>query len=302
MRISYSSFDLFNRCPLQYKLIYIDRIKTPEKPELFFGGLIHAIIQFTLRKDPILPKEEELINMLKNNWREDIFNSKEEARQYFAFGVDMLHKFYSKWKPGLRNIVATEKKFVVPLSNKHELSGVIDRIDKLPFGALEVIDYKTSKALPSQIEVDRDKQVATYNLAVEIMWPEIKDIRLTLYFLKHDQKITTKRRPDEIENIKNELISTADRIEVEKDFKPNKNPLCDWCGYKNMCPLFNSPPSHHDGNIEKIVDEYIDVHCQLLRLQPKIHHHFDSQKIESYVHKKGTISRDKAKKLKILKS
>lgn len=310
MRISYSSFDLFNRCPLQYKLSYIDHIKTPEKPELYFGGLIHEIVQFTLKKDPILPKEEELIEKLKNSWREDIFASPDEARQYFDFGVEMLRKFYTDWKPGLRNIVSTEKRFYVPLNEKHTLSGIIDRIDKLPFGALEVIDYKTSKTLPSQIEVDRDKQMATYNLAVESMWPDAKEIRLTLYYLKHDQKLTTTRRPDEVEEIKQELISTADKIEAETEFAPRLNPLCDWCGYQNICPLRKDkkergsqsderPPTKEE--IDEIVDEYIELHDKISLLEPKIHNHFDSNKIERLYHQKGTLSRSSTKKFSIHK-
>lgn len=314
MKISYSSFDTYKRCPLQYKYAYIERLPTPEKPELYFGGLIHEIVQYALKKDPILPTEDELVSLFKSKWRADVFASVNDASQYFDFGLDMIKKFYADWKPGLRNIIATEKRFYLPLNEKHNLSGIIDRVDKLPFGAIEVIDYKTSKALPSQIDVDRDKQLGVYRLAIESMWPEVKDVRLTLYYLKHNQKFTTTRRPDEVEEIKNELISTADKIETTNDFPPRKNPLCDYCGYKDRCPLFSDvsttpkelplrPASSRRSNlstdIDSVIDEYIELHQKMSDLESKIHKHFDKQEIESYKHKKATIARDKNRAFKI---
>ena len=301
MKISYSAFDTFNRCPLQYKLSYIEHIRVPEKPELYFGGLIHEIVQFALKKDPIIPPVTELTTMLKNRWREEIFPSKDSAKQYFDFGVDMLKKFHSGFQPGLRNIVAVEKRFQIPLNEKHILSGVIDRIDKLPFGAFEVIDYKTSKSLPTQSEVDRDKQLGLYNLAVENLWPEAKDIRLTLYYLKHDSQITTKRRPDEVEDVKTEVIDTAETIEKEQEFTPRLNPLCDWCDYQNRCPLQKYKFQDKQKEIDAEIEEYILAHKKISELEPKIHQHFDDAKIERYFHKNGVVSRSKTGKISIRK-
>ena len=48
MRISYSLFDTYTRCPLKYKFNYIDHIKVPQKPEFFFGSLIHEVVQMAL--------------------------------------------------------------------------------------------------------------------------------------------------------------------------------------------------------------------------------------------------------------
>lgn len=305
MKISYSAFDTFNRCPLQYKFSYIDRVKVPQKPEFFFGGLIHEIVQYALTKDPIVPPLDELLDILKEKWQEDIFLSKQESDQYFGFGKDMLKKFHAGFKPGLRNIIATEKRFQIPLNEKHTLSGIIDRIDKLPYGGYELIDYKTSKKLPTQIDVDNDKQLCIYNLAINNLWPDIKDIRLTLYFLKFDTKLSTKRRADEVEEIKEEILKTAENIEKETEFLPKDNPLCDWCDYQKMCPLkkhkFTPDVKLEENTIDDIVTDFIAAHQKISELEPKIHQHFDTQKIERYFHKKGTVTRGKTKKLTIKK-
>jgi len=300
MKISYSAFDTFNRCPLKYKFNYVDRISVPKKPELFFGGLIHEIVQQALKKDPILPPLDELLAYLEKNWQEDIFVSPHESQQYLDFGKTMIKTFHTDFKPGLRNIVATEKRFIIPLSDKHQLSGVIDRIDKLPFGSFEVIDYKTSKALPTQIEVDKDKQLATYNLAVENLWPKAKDIRLTLYFLKPNMQITTTRRPDEVEAIKEELIKTAEKIEKAQEFIPRKNSFCDYCEYGHLCPLMKKDADDAE-DLKDIVKEYILAQQKIVELEPKIHKHFDKAKIERISCKNGTLSRGKNKKFSVKK-
>ena len=149
MRISYSAFDTYTKCPLKYKFQYIDYIKVPEKPEFFFGSLIHLVVQMALRRDPIIPPISDLIKFYESKWREDIFPDKLTADQYLDSGRQMITKFHEDYKPGLRKVIASEKRFQIPLEN-HILSGVIDRVDKLPFGAYEIVDYKTSKSLPSQ--------------------------------------------------------------------------------------------------------------------------------------------------------
>ncbi|MEK7142666.1 MAG: PD-(D/E)XK nuclease family protein [Patescibacteria group bacterium] len=308
MRISYSALDTFNRCPKKYQFQYLERVRVPEKPELFFGSLIHEVVQLALKKDPILPPIEELLAFYKSKWQEEIFSSAAEAKQYFAWGENMIRHFHSSHKPGLRNIVAVEKRFLIPLGD-HQLSGMIDRVDKLPFGAFEVIDYKTSKQLPSKENIDQDKQLCMYHLAVEYLWPEAKDIRLTLYFLKHNSQMTTKRRPDEIEEIKEHIIKTAAKIEKETDFFPKANPLCDWCEYGHLCPLQKDKYKDNKNknkeinkDMDQVVEEYLLAQQKIRDLEPKIHQHFDEEKIERFFGKKGIITRGQNKKLTVRKN
>jgi len=299
MRISYSSFDTYNQCPLKFKFQYVDWVKVPEKPEFFFGGLIHETVQRALRRDPIIPKLEELIKYYESKWREEVFPDKLTSDQYLQLGREMITNFYNNYKPGLRKVVAAEKRFQIPLG-KHTLSGIIDRVDKLPFGAYEIVDYKTSKALPSQEEVDADKQLATYAIAVQELWPEAKDMRLTLHFLKHNSLITTTRTPEQIELLKFEIIKTADKIERSKVFKPKENKFCDWCDYRHLCPLKKDIPlknSEKKNESQNYFYEYILAYKKIAELAPKIQQYFDQEKINEIEIEAGKISRDESRNL-----
>jgi len=305
MRISYSAYDTFNRCPAKYKFQYVDRISIPKKAELAFGSLIHEVVQLALKKDPIIPSVDELIAFLKDHWDESVFSSEKEAQQYFDMAQNMIRNFHASLKPGFRNIIATEKRFYIPLNEKHTLSGAIDRIDKLPFGAFEVIDYKTSKTMPDQGHVDADKQLGIYRFAIMNLWPEAKDVRLTLYYLKHNQQITTTRTDEDAETLKNEFIEVAEKIEQEKEFAPKRNSFCDWCDYQHLCPLQKhkvAPKTEESQEIDSIVCDYLDACSKIKELEPKINTHFEKEKIEAFHHKKGVVTRLKTGKFSIRKN
>ncbi len=295
MRISYSAFQTYNQCPLKYKFQYIDWVKVPEKPEFFFGSLVHEVVQMALRRDPIIPNLTDLLKFYESKWREDVFPDKLTSDQYFELGREMIRNFHEGYKPGLRKVVAAEKRFQIPLEN-HTLSGVIDRVDKLPFGAYEIVDYKTSKSLPSQEEVDEDKQLATYAIAVQTLWPEAKDMRLTLHFLKHNSMITTARTPEQIEKMKLEICTTADKITKSKSFKPKENKFCTWCDYKHLCPL-KKDETPEEEPIDKTVRDYINAYKKVGDLTPKIQAHFDANKIRELKTDYGTITRDEARNI-----
>jgi RecB family exonuclease len=297
LRISYSAFQTYSQCPLKYKFQYIDWIKVPEKPEFFFGSLVHEVVQMALRRDPVIPTLKDLLKFYESKWREEIFPDKLTSDQYFKLGKEMIKNFHAGYKPGLRKVVAAEKRFQIPLEH-HTLSGIIDRVDKLPFGAYEIVDYKTSKSLPSQEDVDLDKQLATYAIAVQTLWPEAKDMRLTLHFLKFNSMITTSRTQEQIENMKLEICTTADKIEKTKTFKPCENKFCDWCDYKHLCPLKkNQEVRSMDNGIDKIANDYIASYKKIAELSPAIQKHFDDKKIKELKTNLGTITRDDARNL-----
>lgn len=310
MKLSFSAIDTFDRCPLKYKFGYIERPSVPEKPEFFFGSLLHKIVQQALAKDPIRVPIEELNQTLEENWREDIFESKDQSEDYKNLGLTMIRNFHADHTPGLTHIVAIERRFAIPLGD-HILTGVIDRIDKLPYGPYEVIDYKTSTKLPAQPDIDRDRQLGIYHLAVENLWPDAKEIRLTLYFLKHKTKMTTKRLGSDITQLKDEIIKIAQKIEKatkKDDFPPRPNSWCDFCEYGHLCPMMkgkiqNPKFENQNKKIDKAISEYLKAHKKIAELEPVIHKHFDQAKIERFFHKDGIITRigGKRKRLSIRK-
>ena len=149
-----------------------------------------------------------------------------------------------KLKPGF-HIHHIEFKIDDPKTGeKHTLSGIMDRIDKNADGGFEIIDYKTKRKMPGQKEIDNDLQMSIYQLGLVKKWPHIdpNKIKLSFYFLKHGEKISTSRTKEQVEETRNFILDTIrdinEKIKDGNNFPPTPSPLCDWCEYRQMCPMW----------------------------------------------------------------
>ena len=288
MRISYSSLENFKQCPLKYKFSNIDKIKEPKSKEAIFGTYIHKVLKWFYQKDPDFPTLDSLLKYYRDYWPQKTegfeWKDNEEEKSYFKEGIRILEEFYNKNIPHKTSILDLETRFEVVLdehpdkpNGKHILTGVIDRIDKLPDGTVEIIDYKTGKRMPSQRALDKNNQLSLYAIGLKSRWPrtKIEDLKLSLYFLKFNEKINTKRTDKDLEEAKNKIIDLIHKIE-KSDFEPHSSVLCGWCGYRNICPawrhFYEDEEDQHlnDVDIKKTIDEYFVLKEKKEKLEEKL--------------------------------
>lgn len=253
MRLSYSSISKYQNCPLSYKFAYVDKIPLAKKPALSFGSSLHATLRdFYNVPLPVPPSQSELFEMLKKNWDSSGYSSPDEESSHFEYAKQILRQFYEKNKANFQIPLALEQSFQVEVDSI-KVTGVIDRVDSSS-NSIEIIDYKTSKKLPSQKSVDSDLQLTLYHWAAEEMWG-ISPKRLSLYFLRSNISLSTQRDRQSIEEAKQLVVSTAQQIR-EKKFQPRENPLCPWCDYQPLCPLFEKKFQKDQPQINQLVEEF----------------------------------------------
>ena len=310
MRISYSGLETFSQCPAKYKFQYIERIKTPKSKDAFFGILIHDCLRmFHNPSQPVPPLEETLLKYFTDKWDSDVYKDGQEEAFAFHQGIEILKNYYLQNQKPDSTIVSLETLFAAPLlENKeiHYITGRIDRVDKLADGSFEIIDYKTTKKMPSQEQVDNNLQLSVYHLGVMNRWPSFKKenqpIKLSLYYLRHGEKLSTVRNNKQTNESKEKILSIISQIK-KSNFEPISNPLCDWCSFQQYCPLFKhkfikEEKTIDNAKIKEVIDEYFALkfkqtqsNKRLAELKTAINQYCDSYKIDRVFGEDGQITR-----------
>lgn len=308
MRTSYSSLETFKSCPLKYKFQELDKIRVPKSIEQIFGGSIHSALKYMFERKPLYPTFNQVIDFFRNIW-----SGGEKEEEYFKEGITLLEKFYKHNQPWNFNAVDLESRFEVGLEEpktreKHVLAGVIDRIDKND-DAYEIIDYKTSRKMPDQQSIDNDFQMSIYHLGLIKRWPHLDPhkIKLSFYYLKHGEKISTSRTAEQLEGTKKFIFRTigeiTEKIKDNYNFPPYPSGLCDYCGYRQMCPMWKHLYDQKyakldDSQTKEIVKEYFELKEQnekneerLDGLKAVIYGFMDDQKIDRVFGEQGYLTR-----------
>lgn len=253
---SHSKLSTFESCPQKYKFRYLDRIKVEgyDTVEAFLGGRVHEALE-KLYRDVLMtkvPAVEEVIQFFEDGWERnwhpgvEIVRKDYSAEDYRNLGRSCLRSFYDRYHPfDQENTLALEERVTFPLLESAPtggrpspvyMRGVIDRLAITPDGTIEIQDYKTSRHMPTQMNLDADRQLGLYQIAVNRRFPNAKEVRLVWHYLVFDQRVVSTRTPENLKALTAETLDLIDRIESETDFSPRESALCDWCEYQNLCP------------------------------------------------------------------
>jgi len=320
MRLSYSALETFRRCPLKFKLQHLDKIRTPKSKEALFGTLVHKTLKVLHEPGMLIPTEEEILKFFADNWDSSIYQDEQENFLAFAQGVKMLKDYYAKNYPANFNVVALETSFETPFkinNDLHLITGKIDRIDKTSDNLFEVIDYKTTKKMPSQENVDQDLQLSVYHLGVASRWPDLvkenRPVKVSLYFLKHGEKLSCLKTFQGLEATKEIIAQSIQEIlksqQAEK-FEPRLNALCDWCEYQKYCPIFRhkfveEKLFFNNQDIKALIDEYVALKNEiderdkkLGEIKSNLSKFMDQQNFERLFSNDGYIARQVIQRFK----
>lgn len=306
MRTSYSALNTYKTCPLKFKYQEIERIRVPKSKEAVFGTTIHAALHYMFTHEPLYPSLDQILDFFRKKWteaQEKVKLEEKEAEAYHNQGAALLSSFYKKNQPWNFHVIDMESRFEVPLEDPktkelHMMAGVIDRIDKIKDGYYEIIDYKTSRRMPAQAQLDSDLQMSIYHLGILDRWPhlEAQNIKLSLHFLKHGEKISTTRSHKALQETKTQVLATLREVKerlAKDNFPPTPSALCDWCGYRPICPMWRHLYQDEKLKIKSaqelapILQEYIALKAanqqntfRLRALQAKIEDFMASEKLE----------------------
>lgn len=290
MIYSHSRLATYENCPFKFKLKYLDKIKREEAEgvEAFLGKRVHEVLQ-RLYDDLFVTRENslgDLWNCYEKLWRENwhsgvnIVRKKYNQEHYYQLGKKCIENYYQRYRPFNQSVtVGTEVpvNFSLGEDGKYKITGFIDRIAHAN-GIYEAHDYKTGSSLPAQKYLDEDRQLGFYQIAIEKMWPQVKEVELIWHYLAFDIKLTSRREKEDLEGIKKKTIELIETIENAHEFPATESALCNWCEYPDLCPKRKhyyivenlEESSYFKNKGVELVNEFVKLSREKSRLEEKL--------------------------------
>jgi len=259
---SFSQIRAYDTCPYQYKLANILHLPTKGSASFSFGQTIHGTLQEfytrvqqlnSIQQDSLfdaptkkslglkksgtkVPTLDEMLAIYEQKWITDWYKDKIQREKYFEEGKKLLKTFYKNNETNWAIPARLEGWFNIKI-NGHSVRGRIDRIDQLPDGTLEIVDYKTGKSKEKLESDDKDQlllyQIATTELAEYNTLGKVQ--KLTFYYLNDDARLTFLGTDKEIAKIQDKISTVIDKI-LARDFVPTPSEYtCKHCDFYDIC-------------------------------------------------------------------
>lgn len=256
---SHSRLSSFENCPKQFHFRYVLQIpQTSEGIEAFVGKRVHEVLErlYEFARKGMLPTLSQVLRRYTLAWEAEydaervrIVREGTPVELYRDLGARCLENYYRRHYPfdatetlGIEERVEFELDPARP--GAYRMQGVIDRISRTSAGTIEIHDYKTGRYVPSQQQIDEDRQLALYQIGVALRYRSDQPIELVWHYVARGMERRSVRTPEQLQETCAKAIDVIDRIRTETEFAPRKNALCDWCEFRSLCPAWNpyAPP------------------------------------------------------------
>ena len=246
---SFSSFRAYDSCPLKYAFAYVYRMPPREDPvaAYTFGTTAHAAFEtFTrerreraARGEPP-PTRDDLEAAFRANWTPTGFADKATEEGYQRRVASLLDNFWTGEVSSLSEALHEELDFTLTLepadgSAPVVITGSIDRIDRLPSGGIEILDYKTGRAW-GQSAVDKSLQLSIYALACRDALGLGTPERVTLYFTESALRVSTTRSDAQLDLARADVLARVARMRAGEFAATPSVDACRYCDWRAMCP------------------------------------------------------------------
>ena len=233
--LSASAIEIYEECPLRFKLEREWNLPRDVSASLHYGAAMHGVLRtfYDAQRYQRETSDDDLLEQFRAALASAGIADRYQYELYLRQGMEQLRQFID----GARQtpppeVIETEHKFELPVGGVR-LAGRIDRMDRLGPESVAIVDYKTGKP-KSQEDADQSLQLSLYALAVRDALGKRAD-RLIFHNLENNMPVSTTRTDAELEAAKLRVQAVAEGI-ARGEFPPNPKYHCAFCPYRNLCP------------------------------------------------------------------
>ncbi len=246
LALSATDIALYRTCPLKYKFARVFGIPQETTINQRFGIVIHQVLERFHGSPPAADTAggestggadagslERLMALFASAWRRSGFGESDDELQFREKAIDALRRYHAREVASGSHPRWVERKFDFRIG-PHHLRGRVDRVDQLPGGGYELIDYKTGDPKPPR-ELESDVQLAIYRLAAREAW-RLEGAAGSYWYVLADEKVAVGASPDDLERVEGVVLEVGEGI-LGQDFEPRPSPeICSWCDFRLICP------------------------------------------------------------------
>jgi superfamily I DNA/RNA helicase/RecB family exonuclease len=233
--LSASSIEMYEKCPLRFKLEREWNLPRDVPAALHYGAAMHRVLH-TFYDAERYQREignEESLEQFRADLAAAGIADRYQYELYLRQGMEQLRQFFEAARSAAPpEVLETEYRFELQVGSA-KLAGRVDRMDRTGPDTVAIVDYKTGKP-QSQEDADESLQLSLYALAARDAWGK-RASHLILHNLESNTPVITTRTDAELEEAKLRVQKAADGIEQGK-FAPKVGYQCRFCPYRNLCP------------------------------------------------------------------
>jgi len=262
--LSPSKVTSFRDCALAFRFTVIERLADLPTVATVRGTLVHRVLERLFWHHPAGRRSPAAASWeLDQAWDElqtdgdfiSLALGDEDRGRLRADAEHLVANYFRLEDPDAIRPVGVELSLEAPLGDTR-LRGIIDRLDVLPDGSLEIVDYKTGRAPGVAHEQSRLIGVHLYALLTREVLGQ-PPVRVKLLHLQEPLAIVAEPSEQALRGHRQRADAVWSAIErscAEGDFRPRPSPLCDYCHFRAFCPVFGGDPDQAAHGFEPAMD------------------------------------------------
>ncbi|MGH9532612.1 MAG: ATP-dependent helicase [Terriglobales bacterium] len=236
MALSASAIEMYERCPLQFKIARDWNLPGEPAAPMQFGAAVHTVLHHYFRsvKQGAAKTREQVLEKFREEMEKGKFDDALQRELYEKQGVEQISAFLAATAAAPSpDVLDTERSFRINVKGVN-VNGRVDRLDRVDGNKVRIVDYKTGRPR-DQEDADESLQLSLYAIAAREAW-NAEPASLVLYNLETNTPVETFRTPVQLLEVSEQVRDVAARI-AAGDFAPKPDYHCIWCPYRALCPV-----------------------------------------------------------------